>query len=91
MTWMYDLAPLQHWLSGSAEILAAGTLLLAGRVDRLKSLVPFASAGLVLVMILAALWHSLRGEDSNVTQNIVLGLAAGFVSYGRWWISPYQE
>jgi len=91
MAWMYDLSPGLHWFSGIAEIAAGLTLLLAGSVDRLKPLVPFASSGLVLLMIGASVWHFGRGETSNIAQNIVLIVVAGFVTYGRWWIAPYEK
>jgi uncharacterized membrane protein len=91
MAWMYDLSPALHWFSGSAEILASLTFLLAGRVDRLKSLVPYAAVGLVLAMVGAAVWHFDRGETSNIAQNTVLGLLSAFVAYGRLRIAPYKK
>ena len=91
MAWMYDLPPALHWFSGTAEILAALTFLLAGRVDRLKPLVPFAAVGLVLAMVGASVWHSGRAETANIAQNAVWGVLSAFVAYGRWWIAPYNK
>jgi hypothetical protein len=48
------------------------------------NLTPFAAIGLMLVMILAAIFHIARGEYSFfVPMNLVLGGVAAFIAYGR--------
>lgn len=91
MIWMYDLSPNLHWFSGTAEIAASLTLLLGGHIKALKALVPYAATGLLLLMVGAIVWHSGRGETSNMIQNAVFALAAAFVAYGRWRIVPYEK
>ena len=88
MVWMYDLDPRLHTISGTAEILAAFGLILPGWTAVRTGLTPLAAAGLVLVMILAAVFHATRGEYLNIGMNAILAAIAGFVAYGRWRIAP---
>ena len=81
---MYDLAPGLHYFSGAAEILAGLGLILPGLFKSYTWLTPLAAAGLVLVMLGAAVFHITRGEYPNVVQNIILAALAAFVAYGRW-------
>jgi uncharacterized membrane protein len=88
MSWMYELSPTLHYISGTAEILAALGLILPG-ITRIKTwLTPLAASGLVLVMIGAAIWHSQRGEMTSIFVNILIALLAGFVAYARWKLNP---
>lgn len=91
MAWMYELPPVLHWLSGLAEILAGLGLVLPGLTRIQTRLTPLAAAGLVLVMLGAAIWHIGRGEYPNIGMNILLGVLAGFVAYGRWRLHPLPE
>jgi uncharacterized membrane protein YphA (DoxX/SURF4 family) len=88
MAWMYELPPVLHWLSGLAEILAGLGLVLPGLTRIQPRLTPLAAAGLVLVMLGAAIWHLSRGEYPNIAMNLLLGALAGFVAYGRWRLRP---
>ncbi len=90
MAWMYELPTALHWLSGSAEILGGLGLILPGLVRFQTRLTPLAAAGLVLVMIGAALWHLSRGEFSNILMNAILGGIAAFIAYGRWRLRPLE-
>jgi hypothetical protein len=47
-------------------------------------LTPIAAIGLTLVMILAAVFHIVRGEYNFVHINVVLGGVAVFIAYGRF-------
>jgi len=51
-------------------------------------LTPFAAFGLALVMILAAVFHIVRGEYNFVPINLVLGVVAAFIAYGRLCVVP---
>jgi len=51
-------------------------------------LTPLAAAGLVTVMLLAALLHVSRGELGVLPVNLVLGGLAGFVAVGRAKLAP---
>jgi uncharacterized membrane protein YphA (DoxX/SURF4 family) len=96
----YDLAVWNHmlhnvaWFSavpqwlfvfiGVAEFLGGVGLILPA-ITRVKpKLVPFAAIGLTLVMILAVIFHIMRGEYSFfVPMNLVVGGVAAFIAYGR--------
>jgi hypothetical protein len=88
MSWMYELSAGLHYFSGTAEILASLGLVLPGLTKIQTRLTPIAGAGLVLVMLGAAVWHLQRGEVQNILVTLILALLVGFVAYGRWRISP---
>jgi len=88
MSWMYELPPGLHWISGGAEILAALGLVLPGLTKIRPQLTALAAAGLVLVMVGAAVWHITRGETATLLMNAVLAALSGFVAYGRWKLRP---
>jgi uncharacterized membrane protein len=91
MSWMYDLSPGLHWFSGIAEILGGLGLILPGLFKRYTWLTPLAAAGLVLVMVGAAVFHITRGEYPSIVQNIILGALLAFVAYGRWKVRPLED
>jgi putative oxidoreductase len=88
MTWMYELSPSLHFFSGAAEILGGLGLILPGLLRIKTYFTPWAAAGLMTVMLGAAVWHLPRGETQNIVMNLVLAAVAGFVAYGRWKLSP---
>lgn len=90
MSWMYELSTGMHYFSGIVEILGGLGLILPGLTKRQTRLTPLAAAGLVLVMIGAAVFHITRGESPNIVQNIILAVLLGFVAYGRWKLRPLQ-
>jgi uncharacterized membrane protein YphA (DoxX/SURF4 family) len=83
MAWMYDLPPLPHYLSGTAEILGGLGLILPGVFRIQTRLIPLAAIGLILVMAGAAVFHLARGEYSNIVQNIILAIFLAIIAYGR--------
>ena len=91
MSWMYDLSPALHYISGAAEILGGLGLILPGVFRIQTKLVPLAAAGLVLVMGGALIYHLARGETLNIANNILLALVLAFVAYGRWKLEPIQD
>jgi uncharacterized membrane protein len=91
MSWMYDLSPMLHYISGTAEILGGLGLILPS-ITRIKPvLTPLAGLGLALVMVLATIYHLQRGETMNIGFNVVLALLSAFVAYGRWKIVPLAD
>lgn len=71
-----------------AELLGGIGLLLPA-VTRLRpGLTAVAAAGLVLVMLLASVFHLSRGEVGSVPVNAVLGGLAAFIAWGRWKKAP---
>jgi uncharacterized membrane protein YphA (DoxX/SURF4 family) len=91
MSWMYELSPTLHTISGIAEILGGLGLILPSVTKIQPRLTPLAGAGLVLVMVGALTWHLQRGEPQNMGFNVFLALLAGFVAYGRWKLAPIDE
>ena len=76
------------YLIGTVEILAALGLILPGLTGIQTRLTPLASAGLILVMVGAIVWHAQREEFPNIVLNVILALIAAFVAYGRWRLRP---
>jgi hypothetical protein len=72
------------------ELLGAAGLILPGLTGVLPWLAPTTAACVVILMILATIFHVRRpGEGQNAILNIVLGLLAAFVAYGRLVIAPF--
>ena len=91
MSWMYELSPGLHYISGIAEILGGLGLILPGLVKRYTYLTPLAALGLVLVMIGAMIFHITRGEAQNIFLNVILAVVLAFVAYVRWKLRPLED
>ena len=91
MSWMYDLSPTLHLISGTAEILGGLGLILPGLTKIQTRLTPLAASGLVLVMLGAMVFHVQRGEMQTIAMNFVLAVLAAFIAYGRWRIKPLPQ
>jgi hypothetical protein len=72
---------------GALEILGALGLILPAVLDTATLLVPAAAAGLLLLMIGAAVTHARRKETPNVIINLVLGVLAAGIAIARF--GPY--
>ena len=83
MEWMYDLSDPLHIVSGTAEILGGLGLILPGLTKIRPGLTVYAAAGLVIVMVGAAVWHLGRGEAGNIVLNLVLAAILAWIAYGR--------
>ncbi|MEX0985490.1 MAG: DoxX family protein [Actinomycetota bacterium] len=90
MSWMYDLDGSVHAVAGTAEILGGVGLLLPGLTRILPWLTSFAALGLVLVMLGAVIWHSTRGEITQIITNIVIATVLGYVASARWKLFPLR-
>lgn len=88
MDWVNDLSPALVRFIGLAEVAGGLGLILPALTRILPWLTPLAAAGLVLIMILAAVFHISRGEIPFIIPNLVLLALAAFVAYGRWKIAP---
>jgi uncharacterized membrane protein len=91
MAWMYDLSPILHWISGTAEILGGLGLILPGIFKIQTRLTWMAAWGLVLVMLGAIVYHLSRGETGNIVMNIILLALLAFVAYGRMRLRPLTD
>jgi uncharacterized membrane protein YphA (DoxX/SURF4 family) len=89
MQWMQAVPARLLTAIGGLEV-ASGIGLIAPAATRiLPVLTPIAAIALVVLMALAAGFHLRRpGETSNVATNLVLGLVALFVAYGRLVLVP---
>jgi hypothetical protein len=74
---------------GACEFLGGIGLILPAMTGVKPKLTSFAAIGLTLVMILAAIFHIVRGEYSFfLPVNLVLGGVAAFIAYGRLMARP---
>jgi uncharacterized membrane protein YphA (DoxX/SURF4 family) len=73
---------------GVCEFLGGVGLILPAMTGVKPKLTPFAAVGLTLVMILAAVFHIVRGEYNFVPINLVLGGVTAFIAYGRLFVRP---
>ncbi len=89
MQYMRDMSPRLRIFAGTAEGLAGLALIFAGLVHPISGLVPLAGAGLVVLMLGAIVFHVRRREYPNLGLNAVLLVLAGFIAYGRWFLSPF--
>ena len=87
MAWVEDFSPTMVKVIGGLEVAAAVGLILPPVLDILPVLAPLAATGLVLMMVGAAVTHVRRGEKQLIPVNLVLGLLALFVAWGRF--GPY--
>jgi hypothetical protein len=75
---------------GMAEVLAAVGLTLPGIMRYQPWLVSSAAAGLMIVMISATIFHSMRGEVSSAITTALLLVVVTFVAYMRWRVAPIR-
>lgn len=88
LSWMYDLDDAPHATAGVAEILGGLGLILPGVTRVLPGLTPLAAAGLILVMIGAAIFHIGREEYLQLGTNVVMIALLSYVAYGRARLAP---
>lgn len=89
LEYINDLPSALRIFIGIAEVLAAAGLILPGLLKIQPRLVPLAALGLAIVMALAAVFHTRRGEP--FVGNLVLLALTGLVAYGRWRIKPLPD
>lgn len=84
-------ASLPRWFQlflGVAEVLAAVGLTLPGITRIQPSMVVYAAAGIMVVMVSATVWHIARGEISSAFITLILLGIATVVGYWRLRIVP---
>lgn len=84
MSWVTATPELLVRFIGVVEVAGALGLVLPRLTGIQPKLTAWAGAGLVVVMVLAAIFHATRGEFGNIGFNVVLGVLAAFVAWGRW-------
>ncbi|GAB4019349.1 DoxX family protein [Spirosoma koreense] len=70
--------------TGLVDFLGAFGLVLPAWLRIKPQLTPLAAVGIIALMIIASIFHSLRGEASVIGVNIVFALMAAFVAWGRF-------
>jgi len=84
MSWMYDLSPTLHAVSGIFEILGGLGLILPAVTRRRTELVPLAALGLAIVMVGAMVWHVDHGSLATTGPlNAVIMAVMLFIAWGR--------
>ena len=83
-----SIAPAFRIFIGVAEVLAAVGLTLPGITRILPWLIPWAAAGLMIVMLGATILHGMRGEVGSAMTTAILFIVATFVAYMRWKVNP---
>ena len=90
-TQMYASLPRWFWLFlGVAEVLAALGLVLPGLTRIMPSLVGWAAAGIMIVMVSATIWHLVRAEYGSALITLLLLAMATFVTYMRLRVLPIR-
>jgi putative oxidoreductase len=88
LAWVSDVPEVLVRFIGVAEVLGGLGLILPAATRILPWLTPVAAAGLALDMLLATLFHLVRGEGGVGVVPLLLGLLAALVAYGRWRVAP---
>jgi len=83
MAWTGDIPATLVRFIGASELAAAVGLVLPAATRIRPLLTPLAAMGLVIVMVLASLFHISRGEWPGLPLNAALGGLAAFVAWGR--------
>ena len=84
MAWVEDFDGSHIKGIGGLEVLAAIGLILPGVLDIAGALTAWAALGLVVLMIGAAVVHGRRKEWPYVGMNLMLGILAAIVAWGRF-------
>jgi len=90
MPWVAS-APFLIRFIGISELAGALGLVLPAATRIRPWLTPLAAAALVLVMVLAAGFHLLRGEFASLPVNFVVGAIAALIAWGRVRHAPILE
>ena len=86
-------ANLPRWFSlfiGVAEVAATIGLILPGLTRVMPFLVAWAAVGIMIIMVSATGFHTVRGEYSSAVTTFILLLMATFVAYGRLRLRPIR-
>jgi putative oxidoreductase len=82
MPWVADAPALIRFI-GISELAGAIGLVLPAATRIKPGLTSLAALGLVVIMVLAAIFHLVRGELPAIATNFVIGATAAFVAWGR--------
>lgn len=89
MAWLDDVGRDRMRIIGILEVLGAIGLVLPAATGILPWLTPLAATGLAILMGAAAIYHlRRRGEGRNIVLNVILGVIAVVIAYGRFVVAP---
>ncbi len=83
-----SIQPAFRMFIGVAEVLAAVGLTVPGITRVQPWLISCAAAGLMIVMLSATIFHTIRGEISSAITTAILFVLLTFVAYMRWKVKP---
>lgn len=83
MPFVTDVPALLVRFIGVAELAGALGLILPSLTRIQPKLTAWAAMGLAAIMVLAALFHAMRGEFSNIGINVLLLALALLITWGR--------
>ena len=81
--WMAEVSPAFLYTTAIIDLLGGLGLVLPGLLKIRPALTFFAALGVVALMVSAIVFHVSRGEAEGIGFNIVFGVFAGFVCWGR--------
>jgi uncharacterized membrane protein YphA (DoxX/SURF4 family) len=82
------LPPAFRQFIGAAELAAAFGLIVPPAIHLVAWLAPLAAAGLVIVMVGAAILHARKSEFPALAVTVVLGALAAVTLFLRWQVVP---
>lgn len=88
MAWAGDLPVWLVRFIGLVEVAGAVGVVVPALTRIQPGLTPLAGAGLAVTMLLAAVFHLMRGEMALIIPNLVLLVLSALVAYGRWKLLP---
>jgi uncharacterized membrane protein YphA (DoxX/SURF4 family) len=88
MVWPGDVPALFVRYIGLVELAGALGVIFPAAMRMKPLLTPLAAAGFTTIMLLATIFHSVRGEFSALPTTFILGGLAVFVAWGRWKKAP---
>lgn len=88
MDWMAAVGPERLRVIGALEVLGGIGVIVPHLTGILPWLTPLAALCLAVLMGFAMVFHARRSERAAIVVNLVLGLIAAFVAYGRFALEP---
>ena len=76
---------------GVSELLGGIGLVLPSLLRIKPILTPIAAIGILLIMVLAMVYHIVNGETNVIGINIAFGLVAAFIAWGRLKKAPIHS
>ena len=81
--WMAEVSPAFLYTTAIIDLLGGLGLVLPGLLNIKPALTFWAALGVVVLMVSAIVFHVSRGEAEDIGFNIVFGVFASFVCWGR--------